>query len=179
MIHLSTYSKTHEDLADAETNLLYDEDGHQVRVERSVIGSPIIEALRIYLRTCPLLAGGRINVDFLPEKIGIYSIEAVPISEVIRQYVDGSSVRQFAFVIASREVYGSDIRQQIDNLGFFEMLSDWLHYQSKVRDLPDLGAGRTPLDIKTTTSGYAFVPDTDTARYQIQCRLEYFQQKGA
>ena len=28
----------------------------------------IIEAVRSFLRTCPLLAGERLNVDFLPEE---------------------------------------------------------------------------------------------------------------
>ena len=135
----------------------------------------IIEAVRTYLATCPLLAGGKLNVDFLPPEAATYSVDVVPVKPIIKQYLDGSSNRQFLFVLATRAYYGEHIRQQIDNLCFFEDFDEWLDTQNRAQTFPDLGDGRTGRKLEVTTSGYVFAPDTDTARYQIQCRLSYYQ----
>lgn len=138
----------------------------------------IMEAVRNFIRTYEPLAGNKINVDFLPETARSYSIDAVPCKEVIKTYLDGSSVRQFLFVLASREFYGEEIRQQLDNLGFYENFGAWAEKQSMTGNLPKLGGGKTPQKLETTTCGYAFAPGMKAARYQIQLRLQYLQEKG-
>ena len=135
----------------------------------------IIEAVRTYLATCPLLNGGKLNVDFLPPEAVTYSVDVVPVQPVVKRYMDGSSVRQFLFVLATRAYYGAHIRQQIDNLCFFESFEEWLDTQNRAQIFPSLGEGRKGQKLEVTTSGYVFAPDTDTARYQIQCRLSYYQ----
>lgn len=65
-------------------------------------------------------------MDFLPEEAQSYSVEAVPAKEIVRSYVDGSTVRQFLFVVASREFFGDKIKQQLDNLSFYGDFSEWL-----------------------------------------------------
>ena len=76
---------------------------------------------------------------------------------------------------AASAVNGEFVRQQLDNLCFFEEFAEWLDKQNRTRSFPDLGDGRNARKLEVTTSGYVFAPDTDTARYQIQCRLSYFQ----
>ena len=135
----------------------------------------MIESIRKYISTCPLLADGKLNVDFLPADAASYSVDVTPVTPIVKSYLDGSSIRQFAFVLATRTYYGPHIRQQIDNLGFFEDFSDWIDMQNKKRNYPDLGEEKKAQKIEVTTSGYIFAPETDTARYQIQCRLTYYQ----
>lgn len=135
----------------------------------------LMESVRAFVRTYPPLAGNKINVDFLPENARSYSLDAVPTKEVVKTYLDGSSVRQFLFVLASREYYGAEVLQQLDNLGFYEAFSAWLDSRTMARNLPDLGEGRTAQKIEAVTSAYAFGPGEKAARYQIQCRLQYFQ----
>ena len=136
----------------------------------------LITAMRQWLKTYPPLAGGRLNVDFLPTEAESYSVEAVPVAEVLRKYLDGSTVRQFAFVLASREFYSENIAQNTDNLEFYEELSHWVAQQK--RKLPDLGEGRKAAKIEILSPGYMFYGDDQgTARYQIQMKLTY-NQKG-
>ena len=78
-------------------------------------------------------------------------------------------------MLATRAYYGAFIRQQIYNLCFFEEFEEWLDRQNRAHNFPDLGEGRRGSKLEVTTSGYVFAPDTDTARYQIQCRLSYYQ----
>lgn len=135
----------------------------------------IIEAVRDFLKTCPILTGERLNVDFLPEEAMAYSVDAVPASPVVKSYIYGGSLRQFVFVFATRAYYGDHVRQQLDNLGLFETFAGWVDAKNRARSFPDLGSGRTPKQLEVTTSGYVFAPGTDSARYQIQCRLLYEQ----
>ena len=138
----------------------------------------IIESVREYLKACPLLEDGLLRVDFLPEEAATYSVDVTPVTPVVKRYMDGSSVRQFLFTLATRTYYGEFIRQQLDNLAFFDQFEEWIDEQNRAKALPDLGEGRQAQRLEVTTSGYVFAADTETARYQIQCRLTYFQ-KGA
>lgn len=134
----------------------------------------IIEAVNTFISTCSLLSGDVLNIDFLPPEAASYSVDVVPVNPVVKQYMSGSQ-RQFLFVLSTRSYYGAHIRQQLDNLGFFEGFSDWIDAQNKARKYPNMGADRVGQKLEVTTSGYVFAPDTDTARYQIQCRLSYYQ----
>lgn len=136
-----------------------------------------IEAVRAWLRTYPPLAEGRIGVDYLPEEAQTYSVDSVPGPEVVTRYLDGSAIRQFDFVLASRVFYGDQIAQNTDNLEWYEAFSDWVRAQNRrPKHLPQLADGRMARTVEVTTSGYPFqVSDDGRARYQIQLKLTYFE----
>ena len=136
----------------------------------------IIHSLWDYFLTCPLMGDKKINIDFLPEKSLEYSIDTTPATEIVKRYVDGSSVRQYLFVIRSVQDYGSDVLQNIANSGFFESLSNWLEEQRRKKNFPTLPSGKEPQKIEAQSTGYLFVSGPDTGKYQIQCRLQYFQE---
>lgn len=135
----------------------------------------IIDATRKFIRTYPPLSGGEIGVDFLDADTGSYSIDTVPTKEIVKQYIDGSSIRQFIFVFATRTYYGAEIRQQLDNIGFFERFSEWIETCNKEGVFPELEDGCKVQRLEVTTSGYVFSEGEDYARYQTQCRMEYFK----
>lgn len=140
----------------------------------------IIEAVRDYILTCPLLKDlARINVDFLPEDASTYSIESVPTQTIISTDIDGSTTRQFVFVFASRLFYTDELRNNIDNSGFYEDFENWLEANSENDVFPTLDEGLTPTKIEAISSGYLFdiAGDYSNARYQIQCRLIYDKEK--
>ena len=137
-----------------------------------------IEAVRAWLRTYPPLASGRLGVDFLPPDAQTYSVEVTPCKEVIKRYRDGSAIKQFDFVLASREFYQDDIAQNTDNLSFYEDFAQWVEKQNRRtgKHLPRLAAGRDPQRVEVTSTGYPFLVDEQgTARYQIQMKLTYYQ----
>ena len=136
----------------------------------------VIQSLWDYFLTCPLMSDRKINVDFLPVKSLEYSLDTTPATEIVKQYVDGSSVRQYLFVIRSVQDYGSDVLQNIANSGFFESLSNWLEEQTRKKNFPALPSGKEPQKIEAQSTGYLFVSGPDTGKYQIQCRLQYFQE---
>lgn len=140
----------------------------------------MIESIRDYLAGCPLLGDfKRLCVDFLPEDIETLSIEEVPAETILRAYVDGSSERQYLFVLAARLFYSEETRNNIENSGFYENFAEWLEEQTEADSLPVLADGKTASKIEAMSSGYLFdvSGDLSNARYQIQCRLIYDQEK--
>lgn len=139
----------------------------------------IIKALRDYIRTCPHLDtfnnAIRVNVNYLEPEADTYSIEEVPIEPILKKYVNGDSIRQYAFIFTSREPYGIDVLQNIDNSGFYEKFADWIEKQNNNEIFPLLDNGLEALEIKVTSTGYAFAVTEDTAQFQIQLRLKYFK----
>ncbi|WP_164170392.1 hypothetical protein [Ruminococcus flavefaciens] len=135
--------------------------------------SPLIECIRNYILRFPELKDGYLLVDILGDKPIEYTIETVPCAPVVRKYTDGSCMKQFLFIFASREFFSEDVAQNIENLGFYEKFEDWIKEQNDEGILPDLGDDREPVSIEVLTGGYAFEADTNTARYQIQLRLTY------
>lgn len=139
----------------------------------------IIKALRDYIRSCPHLDtfnnAIRVNVNYLEPSADTYSIEEVPIEPILKKYVNGDSIRQYAFIFTSREPYGIDVLQNIDNSGFYEKFADWIEENNDNNILPLLDNGLEPLAVDVTSTGYAFAVTEDTAQFQIQLRLKYFK----
>lgn len=139
----------------------------------------IIKSLREYMRKLKCLEtfnnAIRINVNYLEPNTDTYSIEEVPIEPIVKKYVNGDSIRQYAFIFTSREPYGVDVLQNIDNSGFYEKLADEIEENNNKDILPLLDNGLEPLEIKVTSTGYAFAVTEDTAQFQIQLKLKYFK----
>ncbi len=135
----------------------------------------VMEGIRDYLSACPYLAKGALRVDYLGDRPTEYTVEAVPSDRVVTQYADGGTLREFLFLFASREEYGSDVLQNLENSGFYEQFSDWLSAQDQAGRFPVLPEGKEPQRIETLSGGYLLDAQEHSARYQIQCRLLYYQ----
>lgn len=136
------------------------------------MSKPVIECLRDYVMEFPELKEGALLVDCLGSEPVGYTVETVPCDPVYRRYTDGSCMKQFLFLFASREYYGEDVIHNIENLGFYEHFEKWITDNNSNDILPDLD-GKTPVSIEVLTGGYAFDADIGTVRYQIQLRLIY------
>lgn len=136
------------------------------------MSKPVIECLRDYILTFPELKEGALLVDCLGSEPVGYTVETVPCDPVYRRYTDGSCMKQFLFLFASREYYGEDVIRNIENLGFYEHFEKWITDNNSNDILPDID-GKTPVSLEVLTGGYGIDADTGTARYQIQLRLIY------
>ena len=137
---------------------------------------PIIDCIRTYLCGFPGLKDGLFGVDYLGAEATEYTVEAVPCDPVFRQYTDGGCMKQFLFLFGSREWYSADAAQNTENLGFYEEFERWIRKNNYDGILPDLD-DREAYGIEVMTGGYVFDADTNTARYQMQLRLTYFDKE--
>ena len=134
----------------------------------------VIEFIRNWLKEYPGLKG-RLDVDFLDEEAETFSIDTIPCEEVIKRYTRGASLKQYQFAISSRRYYEQNIETNVENLKFFENLTNWIENKMYKRELPEMDSNRTALRIIVTSNAYPFIVSEDgKARYQIQLRLEYF-----
>lgn len=133
---------------------------------------PVIDCMRDFVMTFPELKDGCLTVDYLSDKAVEYCVEAVPCAPFARKYVDGSGVRQFLFIFASREFYSADVNQNIENSAFYEKFENWI-LKTDAETLYPFLDGRQPVSLDLLSGQY--VPDADfgSARYQIQLRLLY------
>lgn len=138
----------------------------------------IIEKVREYFLKCPLISKKtQINVDYLGVNSVEYTIDSVPVEPILSKYVDGGALKQFVFVFASREYYGADVIQNIENSGFYQAFYEWLDEQNNIGNLPLLNDGKVSKSIEAITQGYMFDSSEESARYQIQVRLTYYEDK--
>lgn len=141
----------------------------------------IVDSLRNYIRSFSCLEtfnnAIRVNVNYLDSNADTYSIEEVPTQPIVKKYVNGDTIRQYDFVFTSREPYGSDVLQNIDNSGFYEKFADEVESKNDNGILPVLENNLESLEIRVTTTGYAFAVTEDTAQFQIQLKLKYFKRK--
>lgn len=136
----------------------------------------IVDGLRAWLNGYQGLEGGRINVDCLPAELASYSLDSDP-SYTVTTYMDGTQAVERTYVIASREAIGDDIAQNAANLEWYDNLAAWIRRQRRARNWPDIGKGRTVSNISVVSTPYPFVVSEDgEARYQIQIKLNYYEE---
>ena len=113
-----------------------------------------------------------INVDFLSNKPIEYVIEPIPMEPIIRQYADGSSLRQFVFQFGSREFYGADVIQNMRNTEFYEDFSALIENNNKKGVLPNIKGIQS---IECLNNGTINEDNTNNAKYVIQMRITYYK----
>lgn len=139
--------------------------------------NPIAEAIRNFVKECPYLPEyyESLNVDFQGDKVGSYMIESTPAEPWVKKYTNGTGIRQFPFVFSSKEIHTENVKENINNSGFYEHFSEWLDECTRNKVFPTLEGNREPFKIFATTSGYVYDTENGTAQYVIQCNFHYFQ----
>ena len=132
----------------------------------------ILSSIRDYIMSCPLLHDGAVNIGYLSNRIE-YSIDVLPMTPVVKKYIDGGCQKQFGFALTSKEVFDGDARTALDSSGFYEDFERWIEDNERLQIYPELPDGLIPQMIEVTTGGYIFDIETGMAKYQIQCRLIY------
>ncbi len=138
---------------------------------------PIIEFLSEYFADCPPIAGGVLRADFLGSAENDFTLECVPCDPILKRYIGGSTLRQYLFIIGTRQAYGEDTLQNIANSGLCEEIFSWIEQKNSVRELPELPEGMTAQKVEAISTAYLLDESAldFAARYQIQCRLTYIQ----
>ena len=134
----------------------------------------IIEAIRDYIANmdCMKTFDNAINVNYLDSEIDSFSIEEIPCNPVVKKYVDGSSVRQFQFVFCSREPYGAEILQNIENSNFYEDFANEIELKNSKDILPNIDGIKS---IEVTSNAHTVSVTEDTSMYQINLNLKYLK----
>lgn len=134
----------------------------------------IIEGIKSFIASCPYLTEmAAIYTDYTDSEPDNYGIADYGEGEPVSVYMDGSMVCQHNFALYFRTYTNSD-RERIEATGFFEKFSDWLDDQTKKRNLPDLGEGKSAESVRAANA-MLYQQDEDGVKglYQAQFILTY------
>jgi hypothetical protein len=136
----------------------------------------LISAIRTYVATYSgLESGAGLFTDILSNVPTQYAIVSLPVNPIIETYINGKTLRQYAFALQSTESTADD-PARVANLEFYETFAAWLETQTKAGTLPSLGTGKTALTVEALGTPILFdTGESGTGIYQLQCRLTYEQ----
>jgi len=135
----------------------------------------MLNAIKAFIKTCPTLLDVDVNINYLGENAGSSAIENASCEPVIKNYTDGGALRQFLFTVALREKYGQDAAENTAAAGKLEALSDWIYEQDRLGILPAFSGNKNSVSLEVVKTGWVDEKMSDTAKYQLQCRLVYYQ----
>ena len=139
------------------------------------------ENLRLWLRTCPSISDvNRFGIDFAGKDPTEYTIYSSPTEISFKVDVTGglyfTPIQELNYVFACLFPLSLDILQNLENLGFFSGVIDWIYQQNTSKNFPDIAEGRV-ISIMPTLSPYVIEAGADTGRYQIQLKIKYRRYK--
>ena len=135
-----------------------------------------VQAMRAWLRQCAALERSRVfGADYLADEES-YSLDVTPTVLKYQENILGEMVlretQEQNFVFASRDPYGADLQQNLDNLGVMQQVSAWIIGQNNARNFPDWEGGEVTA-IVPTLSAFPISMGSAYARYQIQIKVTY------
>lgn len=136
-----------------------------------------VENLRKWMRSCPAISNmDSFGVDFMgqdPTQFAIYtSPSAIATQTDILGNVYPLPTQELNYTFVSLFAFSKNILQNLENLGFFTQLLEWIYRQNAIKNFPQIAEGRV-LSIMPTLSPYVFDADSDSGRYQIQIKVRY------
>mgnify|MGYP001005606420 CR=1 FL=1 len=139
--------------------------------------SETTDNLRQWLRSCPALDDtNRFGVDYLTQDVTEYALYSSPSPVKTKIDILGNvlynNIQELNFVFASREPYSVDVLQNLQNLGFFDEVRNWIFAQNTVKNFPDISEGEV-ISLLPSTTQFIFEAGADNARYQIQLKITY------
>ena len=127
-----------------------------------------VELIKEFIETCPLLKNGKVNVDYIKDKAGSYSIDETPATTVLIQYPDGGSRNQILFDFSIQASFSA--LENIKNSKFCDDFTTWIKEQDKTGNLPKIDG---ICWIKCTGRGTILQTTDSTAIYVIPMQVVY------
>lgn len=132
-----------------------------------------------YLETCPQLTGNTFNFDFIGDTVVQWSLQIPTNTPENSKTVTGDTKNKLDFVLMSVENYGEDSLNNISNLDGFQAIKSWFSDNNTNKIFPEFGSDKIVKKVYALTDGYIEGTAETSARYQIQCRVDYIQKNTA
>ena len=127
-----------------------------------------IQLIKEFIEACPLLKNGKVNVDYIKDKVGSYSIDETPANPVLQNYADGGRQIQIQFDFSVQANFS--ILENIKNSKFCDDFTNWIYEQDKIGNLPKIN---NICWIKCTGRGTILQTTETTAIYVIPMQVVY------
>ena len=132
-----------------------------------------MQLIKEFIETCPLLDGGKLNVDYLDDEVYSYSIDKTPTQPRQEKFVDGMGGKfQIAFDFTIQLPLSPDVIDNLTNSNFGEQYTDWIREQNTLRNLPLINGA---FSIECISSPYVLQKTDTQVIYIIQHLFTYYE----
>lgn len=130
----------------------------------------IIEATRAWLRSSYLIDNNnKFNAGYLGASATEYSITSS--GESHRTDILGNDICSYSLLFSARMPCGAAIKENISAADFFSQLSAWIRKKNRFHEYPNV-TGYEVTEITPSNAGIIIQADADTAKYQIQIKID-------
>lgn len=114
----------------------------------------------------------QINADFMSSDINNYSLDKLPVQSVVEKDIIGNVIKRDVYNFRSKKAYGSDVLNNLSNIGFFEALEDIIKENNDNGILPVIDGIQS---IECLNCGSVSIAETKDAEFTIQIQITYME----
>ena len=133
-----------------------------------------ITKLRLYLLSIiDILVTNKkyqINANMLSNEPNNYSLDKIPTSSTIEEWITGTKICRDVYSFRSRVGYSQDTIENLINVGFFEIFEKLISSNNEKGILPDIEGIQS---IQCLNCGSMNNANTNTAEFDIQIQITY------
>ena len=112
----------------------------------------------------------QINANMLSNEPNNYSLDKIPTSSTVEEWITGSRICRDVYSFRSRVGYSQDTINNLINVGFFEIFEKLISSNNEKGILPDIEGIQS---IQCLNCGSMNNANTNTAEFDIQLQIEY------
>ena len=112
----------------------------------------------------------QINANMLSNEPNNYSLDKIPTSSTIEEWITGSRICRDVYSFRSRVGYSQDTIENLINVGFFEIFEKLISSNNEKGILPNIEGIQS---IQCLNCGSMNNANTNTAEFDIQLQIEY------
>ena len=115
-----------------------------------------------------------VNVNFLSNEIGNYSLDKIPTKSKIEETITGKKLMKDVYNFRSKKSYGSSVATNLSNMGFWEAFEDKIYFNNEQGILPNIDG---IISIQCLNCGSIQKAGTQDCEMAIQIQVEYEDDK--
>ena len=112
----------------------------------------------------------QINANMLSNEPNNYSLDKIPTSSTVEEWITGTKVCRDVYSFRSRVGYSQDTIENLINVGFFEIFEKIISSNNEEGILPNIEGIQS---IQCLNCGSMTNANTNTAEFDIQLQIEY------
>ena len=112
----------------------------------------------------------QINANMLSNEPNNYSLDKIPTSSTVEEWITGSRICRDVYSFRSRVGYSQDTINNLINVGFFEIFEKIIGSNNEEGILPNIEGIQS---IQCLNCGSMTNANTNTAEFDIQLQIEY------
>ena len=112
----------------------------------------------------------QINANMLSNEPNNYSLDKIPTSSTVEEWITGTKVCRDVYSFRSRVGYSQDTINNLINVGFFEIFEKIISSNNEEGILPNIEGIQS---IQCLNCGSMNNANTNTAEFDIQLQIEY------